>query len=43
LGLKTSVTQTSKLKGVLETLSLGVLLVMVSYFVGDLLEGIISG
>ncbi len=40
--LKTYVTQTSKLKGILETLVLGVLAAMVSYFVGDILEGIIS-
>ncbi len=41
--LKTYVTQTSKLKGILETVILGVLAAMVSYFVGDILEGIISG
>jgi VIT1/CCC1 family predicted Fe2+/Mn2+ transporter len=41
--LKIYVRQTSKLKGILETLTLGVLVAMVSYFVGDLLEGIISG
>lgn len=41
--LKTYVTQTSKLKGILETLALGVLAAMVSYFVGDILEGIITG
>ncbi|WP_296381505.1 VIT1/CCC1 transporter family protein [Winogradskyella sp.] len=40
--LKTYVTQTSKLKGILETLILGILAAMVSYFVGDILEGIIS-
>lgn len=40
--LKSYVTQTSKLKGVLETLVLGVLAATVSYFVGDVLEGIIS-
>ena len=41
--LKTYVTQTSKLKGILQTLVLGVLAAMVSYFVGDILEGIITG
>ncbi len=41
--LKTYVTQTSKLKGILETLVLGILAATVSYFVGDILEGIISG
>ncbi|TBN04350.1 hypothetical protein EYD45_06950 [Hyunsoonleella flava] len=41
--LKTYVTQTSKLKGILETLILGILAATVSYFVGDILEGIISG
>lgn len=39
--LKTYVTQTSKLKGILETLVLGILAALVSYFVGDILEGII--
>ena len=40
---KTYVTQTSKLKGILETLVLGILAATVSYFVGDILEGIITG
>lgn len=40
--LKTYVTETSKLKGILETLALGVLAAAVSYFVGDILEGMIS-
>lgn len=40
--LKTYVTQTSKLKGILETLVLGILAAAVSYFVGDILEGIIT-
>ena len=41
--LKTYVTQTSKVKGILETLILGIIAATVSYFVGDVLEGIISG
>ena len=41
--LKTYVTQTSKLKGILETLVLGLLAAMVSYFVGDILDQIITG
>ncbi|MFD2724690.1 VIT1/CCC1 transporter family protein [Hyunsoonleella rubra] len=41
--LKTYVTQTSKLKGILETLALGLIAASVSFFVGDILEGIISG
>lgn len=40
--LKTYVTETSKIKGILETLILGILAATVSYFVGDILEGIIS-
>lgn len=40
--LKTYVTQTSKVKGVMETLILGALAATVSYFIGDLLEGIIA-
>ena len=40
--LKTYVTETSKLKGIFETLVLGVLAAIVSYFVGDILEGILS-
>jgi len=39
---KTYITQTSKLKGILETLVLGVLAAIISYFVGDILEDIIS-
>ncbi|WP_262709935.1 VIT1/CCC1 transporter family protein [Flavivirga rizhaonensis] len=41
--LKTYVTQTSKIKGIFETLSLGILAALVSYFVGDILESIITG
>lgn len=40
--LKTYVTETNRLKGVLETLLLGVLAALVSYYVGDFLEGIIT-
>jgi VIT1/CCC1 family predicted Fe2+/Mn2+ transporter len=40
--LKTYVTETSKLKGILETLLLGILAATVAYFVGDVLEGILS-
>ncbi|WP_299365579.1 VIT1/CCC1 transporter family protein [Winogradskyella sp.] len=40
--LKTYVTETSKIKGILETLVLGALAATVSYFVGDVLESIIS-
>ncbi|MBT8324838.1 MAG: VIT1/CCC1 transporter family protein, partial [Winogradskyella sp.] len=40
--LKTYVTQTSKLKGVLETLTLGLIAAAVSYYVGDLLEHLLS-
>ena len=40
--LKTYVTETSKLKGIIETLILGVLAATVAYFVGDILEGIIT-
>ncbi len=40
--LKSYVTETSKLKGILETLILGALAAIVSYYVGDLLEGIIT-
>ena len=39
--LKSYVTQTSKTKGILETLLLGALAAAVSYFVGDLLEQLI--
>lgn len=41
--LKTNVTQSPVWKGVLETLALGAIAAIVSYFVGDLLEHIISG
>lgn len=41
--LKARVTQTSKLKGILETLALGGSAAVVSYFVGDLLEKLIAG
>lgn len=41
--LKTYVTQTSKIKGVLETLSLGIIAAVVAFFVGDILEKIIIG
>ncbi len=40
--LKTYVTQTSKLKGIIETLVLGIIAATVSYFVGDILENIIT-
>ncbi|MBT8273753.1 MAG: VIT1/CCC1 transporter family protein, partial [Bacteroidia bacterium] len=40
--LKTYVTQTSKIKGILETLVLGVLAATLAYFVGDILENLIS-
>lgn len=40
--LKTYVTETNRLKGVLETLLLGALAALVSYYVGDFLEGIIK-
>lgn len=40
--LKSYVTETSKVKGVLETLILGVIAAAVSYFVGDMLEGFIN-
>ena len=40
--LKTYVTQTSRWKGIFETLVLGVIAAALSYFVGDILEGIIS-
>ena len=41
--LKTYITQTNVWKGILETLILGAIAASVSYFVGDLLEGWISG
>lgn len=40
--LKTYVTQTSRLKGILETVTLGLIAAAVSYYVGDLLEHILS-
>lgn len=41
--LKSYATETSKLKGILETLLLGVLAATVSYFVGDILEELVTG
>lgn len=41
--LKTYVTRTSRLKGILETLLLGAVAAGVSYFVGDVLERMIAG
>lgn len=41
--LKTYVTQTSKLKGILETLILGILAALLSYYVGHFIEHIITG
>ncbi len=41
--LKSYVTQTSKIKGIFETLVLGALAALVAYFVGDILESLISG
>ncbi len=40
--MKTYVTQTSKWRGILETLILGTIAALVSYFVGDILEGIVG-
>ncbi len=40
--LKTYVTETSRWKGILETLILGAIAAAVSYFVGDVLEGIVT-
>ncbi len=40
--LKTYVSQTSKLKGIVETLLLGAVAALVSYYVGDFLERLIS-
>lgn len=40
--LKTYVTETNRLKGIAETLLLGVLAALVSYYVGDFLEQLIS-
>jgi VIT1/CCC1 family predicted Fe2+/Mn2+ transporter len=41
--LKSYVTQTSRIKGIFETLVLGALAALVAYFVGDILESMISG
>ena len=41
--LKTYVTQTNVWRGVLETLVLGAIAALVSYYVGDILEGLVSG
>ena len=40
--LKTYVTQTNAWRGVLETLVLGAIAALVSYYVGDILEGLVS-
>lgn len=40
--MKTYVTQTSRWRGILETLVLGAIAALVSYFVGDVLEGLIK-
>ena len=40
--LKTYVSQTSRLKGIMETLLLGAIAALVSYYVGDFLEGLIN-
>ena len=40
--LKTYVTETSRIKGILETLVLGAVAAAVAYFVGDILENIIA-
>ncbi|MCA0133377.1 VIT1/CCC1 transporter family protein [Winogradskyella alexanderae] len=40
--LKTHVTGTSKLKGVIETLALGTIAAVVAYYVGDILEAIVN-
>lgn len=39
--LKTYITETTRWKGILETLTLGAIAALVAYFVGDILEGII--
>lgn len=41
--LKSYVTQRGKIKGILETLALGVVAATIAFFVGDILESIISG
>lgn len=40
--MKTYITKTSPIKGILETLLLGGIAALVSYYVGDLLEGLIN-
>ncbi len=40
--LKSYVTQTGKIKGVLETLTLGIIAATIAYFVGDILENIVT-
>lgn len=42
-GLKSYVTETSMLRSVLETLLLGAIAALVSYYVGDVLENIVTG
>ncbi len=41
--LKSHVTQTSRWRGIFETVALGVIAAVVAYFVGDLLESLITG
>ena len=41
--LKTYITETRKLKGILETLILGAIAATVAYFVGDILEALVKG
>lgn len=41
--LKSAITETSKIRGMIETLSLGGIAALVSYYVGDILEKIIVG
>lgn len=41
--LKTHITETSKLKGIFETVALGTIAAIVAYYVGDILEAIIKG
>ena len=40
--IKTHITKSSKIKGILETLLLGIVAAIVAYFVGDLLESLLS-
>jgi VIT1/CCC1 family predicted Fe2+/Mn2+ transporter len=40
--LKTYVTQTNPWKGIAETLILGILAALVAYYVGDLLENLVT-